>query len=169
MDAVTLGALSLPGTDGGTHRLGSGASGRWCWSSSATSADCTAASTPSCGGTGIRSAGEIGRRHREPRLRAALRRGRADSLPRAIDDDGRARAASVPQVSWYRLLHPGTWHATWKTYQRGHRVHAPGPRVTQLGATFILGPGSRVRYAHVDRDSTDHAPIEALLDAVTPA
>jgi hypothetical protein len=85
-----------------------------------------------------------------------------------VDDDGRAAAAAaVPEVSWYRLLHPSTWHATWQTHRRGHRVHAPGPRVTQLGATFIVGPGSRVRYAHVDRDSTDHAPIEAVLDAIT--
>ena len=28
--------------------------------------------------------------------------------------------------------------ATWK---RGHRIHKPGKRVTQLGATFVLGPG----------------------------
>ena len=35
----------------------------------------------------------------------------------------------------------------------------------------LVGPGSRVRYAHVDRDSTDHAPIEAVLGAIagTPA
>jgi peroxiredoxin len=84
-----------------------------------------------------------------------------------VDDDGRAaRAASVPEVSWYRLLHPTTWRATWGTHRRGYRVHAPGKRVTQLGATFVVGPGARVRYAHVDRDSTDHAPLEEVLTAL---
>lgn len=84
-----------------------------------------------------------------------------------VDDDGRAAAAaSVPQVSWYRLLHPSTWRATRETYRRGHRVRAPGKRVTQLGATFVVGPGNRVRYAHVDRDSTDHAPLDEILSAL---
>jgi peroxiredoxin len=86
-----------------------------------------------------------------------------------VDDDGRAAAAAaVPHASWYRLLHPSTWRATRETYRRGHRVHAPGRRVTQLGATFVVGPGPRVRYAHVDRDSTDHAPIDEVLGAVAP-
>jgi len=84
-----------------------------------------------------------------------------------VDDDGRAaRAASVPEVSWYRLLHPTTWGATWATHRRGYRVHAPGRRVRQLGATFVVGPGPHVRYAHVDRDSTDHAPAEEVLAAL---
>jgi hypothetical protein len=38
--------------------------------------------------------------------------------------------------------------------------------VTQLGATFVVGPGPRVRYAHVDADSTDHAPIDDVLHAL---
>jgi peroxiredoxin len=88
-------------------------------------------------------------------------------FPVLIDDDGRAaEAASVPQASWFGLLHPSTWRATVDTYRRGHRVHAPGPRVTQLGATFVIGPGDRVRYAHVDRDSTDHAPLGEVLAAL---
>ena len=84
-----------------------------------------------------------------------------------VDGDGRAAAAAaVPQASWYRLLHPSTWRATLATSRRGYRVHAPGPRVTQLGATFVVGPGDRVRYAHVDADSTDHAPIDEVFDAL---
>ena len=87
-----------------------------------------------------------------------------------VDDDGcAAAAASVPEVSWYRLLHPSTWRATWETHRRGHRVHAPGKRVTQLGATFVVGPGPRVGYAHVDRDSTDHAPVDEVLRALALA
>ena len=84
-----------------------------------------------------------------------------------VDDDAKAaRAASVKVASWYRLLHPSTWRATFATWRRGHRIHSPGKRVTQLGATFVLGPGNEVRYTHVDADSTDHADIPEVLAAV---
>jgi len=83
-----------------------------------------------------------------------------------VDDDAQAAdAASVNNASWYRLLHPTTWAATVATWRRGHRIHSPGKRVTQLGATFVLGPGNEVRYSHVDADSTDHAAIPDVLAA----
>jgi peroxiredoxin len=83
-----------------------------------------------------------------------------------VDDDARAaHAASVGVASWYRLLHPTTWRATVETWRRGHRIHQPGKRVTQLGATFVLGPGDQVRYSHVDADSTDHASVPDVLAA----
>jgi hypothetical protein len=37
--------------------------------------------------------------------------------------------------------------------------------VTQLGATFVVGPGDQVRYSHVDPDSTDHAPVPDIFAA----
>ena len=84
-----------------------------------------------------------------------------------VDDDARAAAAaSVPEIPWHRLLHPKSWVATWQTYRRGHRIHAPGERVQQVGATFILGPGDRVRYAHVDADGPDHAPLDDVLGVI---
>jgi peroxiredoxin len=84
-----------------------------------------------------------------------------------VDDDGRAaEAAAVPSASWFRLLHPGTWRATRETHRRGHRVHRAGKRVRQLGATFVVGPGSAVRYRHVDADSTDHAALDDILGAL---
>jgi peroxiredoxin len=84
-----------------------------------------------------------------------------------VDDDAKAaHAASVTFASWYRLLHPTTSRATIAAYKRGRRIHAPGKRVTQLGATFVLGPGNEVRYSHVDADSTDHAAIPDVLAAV---
>jgi peroxiredoxin len=85
-------------------------------------------------------------------------------FPVLVDDDGAAaRAASVRSASWAGLLHPRTWGASVATWRRGHRVHASGARVTQLGATFVVGPGDTVAYAHLDADSTDHAPLDDVL------
>ncbi len=35
-----------------------------------------------------------------------------------------------------------------------------------FGATFVIGPGDVVRYTHIDRDSTDHAPLDEVLAAL---
>ena len=84
-----------------------------------------------------------------------------------VDDDARAaHAASLTNASWWRLLHPSTWAATRETWRRGYRIHKAGTRVTQLGATFVLGPGNQVRYAHLDPDSTRHAPLDDVLAAL---
>jgi peroxiredoxin len=84
-----------------------------------------------------------------------------------VDDEGRAAsAAAVRTVSFVRLLHPRTWKGSVETWRNGHRVHRQGKRVTQLGATFVLGPGDRVRYAHVDGDSTDHASLDDVIGAL---
>jgi peroxiredoxin len=81
-----------------------------------------------------------------------------------VDDNAQAAAtASVRTASWYGLLHPTTWRASLETWRYGHRIHKAGKRVKQLGATFVLGPGDQVRYSHVDADSTDHAPVDAVL------
>jgi aspartate/glutamate racemase len=87
-----------------------------------------------------------------------------------VDDDARAAsAASVRKVNFLKLLGPGTWSATRRTWKDGYRVHKNGKRVNQLGATFVIGPGSTVHYAHVDADSTDHAPLVDVLAALPPA
>jgi peroxiredoxin len=83
-----------------------------------------------------------------------------------VDDDAKAaHAASVRFASWFQLLHPTTWRATVATWKQGHRIHKAGKRVTQLGATFVVGPGANVRYSHIDGDSTDHASIPDVLAA----
>jgi hypothetical protein len=38
--------------------------------------------------------------------------------------------------------------------------------VTQLGATFVVGPGAQVRYEHLDEHSADHAPLDDVLEAL---
>jgi peroxiredoxin len=94
---------------------------------------------------------------------------REENIPYTVlvDDDARAAgAASLPSLGWPAMLHPRTWRATVETWRRGHRVHKAGARVTQLGATFVVGPGDRVRYEHLDRDSTDHAPVAEVLAAL---
>ncbi len=81
-----------------------------------------------------------------------------------VDDDAAAaRAASLRTLSWFQLLHPRTWKATRETSKRGHHVHKAGRRVKQVGATFVIGAGERIRYEHLDADSTDHAPLDAVI------
>ena len=90
--------------------------------------------------------------------------------PVLVDEDGAAaKAAAVTVSSFLGLFHPRSWAGTWQTYQRGYRVHAAGPRVTQLGATFVIGPGPELLYSHLDGDATDHAPIDDVLAAIPTA
>lgn len=87
--------------------------------------------------------------------------------PVLVDDRGEAaRAAAVRVASWFELLHPRTWAATRETRKRGYRIHRAGKRVKQLGGTFVIGPGPSLLYEHVDADSTDHAPLERVLEAL---
>jgi peroxiredoxin len=84
-----------------------------------------------------------------------------------VDDDAAAAgAASIQTIGWYKLLHPRTWKATRATSKRGYHVHKAGKRVRQIGATFVIGPADRVRYEHLDRDSTDHAAVDEIIAAL---
>jgi peroxiredoxin len=84
-----------------------------------------------------------------------------------VDDDARAaNAASLRTLSWFQLLHPRTWKATRATSKRGHHVHKAGKRVKQIGATFVIAPGDRILYEHMDADSTDHAPVDEVVAAL---
>jgi peroxiredoxin len=84
-----------------------------------------------------------------------------------VDDDAvAANAASLKTLNWFQLLHPRTWKATRATSKRGYHVHKAGKRVKQIGATFVIGPGDRIRYEHMDFDSTDHAPVDEVVAAL---
>jgi peroxiredoxin len=88
-------------------------------------------------------------------------------FPVLVDDEGlAARAASLRVASFFELLHPRTWKATRETWQRGYRIHRAGRRVNQLGATFVIAPGPRLVYEHLDADSTDHASLDEVLAAL---
>jgi peroxiredoxin len=84
-----------------------------------------------------------------------------------VDDDAAAaNAASVRTLSWFQLLHPRTWKATRETSKRGYHVRKAGKRVKQVGGTFVIGAAGRVTFEHLDADSTDHADVSAVMDAV---
>jgi len=84
-----------------------------------------------------------------------------------VDDAATAAsAASVRTLNWFRLLHPRTWKATRETSRRGHHTHKPGARVKQIGATFVIDTEGRLRYEHLDADSTDHADLGAVVEAL---
>ena len=41
-----------------------------------------------------------------------------------------------------------------------------GRRVTQLGATFVIGPGSQLHHEHLDAEAWDHAALGEVLGAL---
>jgi len=89
--------------------------------------------------------------------------------PVLVDDDAEAaRLARVNRGSIANILTPSTYRDSIGTWRRGHRIHKSGKRVLQLGATFVVGPGDRVAYEHIDATTTDHAPLEEVLSALAP-
>ena len=113
-------------------------------------------------GGGIVAIGTGNRRYAE----SFVRDERIPFLVLVDDEASAAQAASVRTLNWARLLHPRTWKATRQTSKRGYHVHRAGRRVRQIGATFVIGAGDRVRYEHLDSDSTDHADIDEVLSAL---
>ena len=88
-------------------------------------------------------------------------------FPVLVDDDARAaRAAAVKKASPWGLFNPKSFPGARRARRSGHRIHKSGKRVTQLGATFVIGPGQTVRYEHVDAHTADHAPLEEVLAAL---
>lgn len=89
-------------------------------------------------------------------------------FPVLVDDDGEAaRAASVKKVNFATLIaDPRSIAGASRAYRDGFRIKKSGKRVNQLGATFVVGPGSTVRYEHVDDHTADHAPMADVLAAI---
>jgi peroxiredoxin len=89
-------------------------------------------------------------------------------FPVVVDDDGAAaRLVGAGRMTPRGLVAalPGSRRA----WRAGHRLHRSGRRVTQLGATLVVGPGDVVRYAHLDRHTADHAPLDDVLAALREA
>jgi len=89
-------------------------------------------------------------------------------FPVLVDDSAdAANAAAVRKVNVATLLlDPRSLKGARQAHRDGFRIKRSGRRVNQLGATFVLGPGSQVRYAHVDAHTADHAPLADVLAAL---
>jgi peroxiredoxin len=90
-------------------------------------------------------------------------------FPVLVDDGAdAANAAAVKKVNFATLLFdPRSIKGARRAHREGYRVKKSGKRVNQLGATFVVGPGSHVRYEHVDAHTADHAPVEEVLAALS--
>ena len=85
-------------------------------------------------------------------------------FPVLVDDDAEAaHLASVKRGSAWNVLGPKTYGDSVRTWRRGHKIHMSGKRVFQLGATFVVGPGDRLVYEHIDQTTVDHAPLEEVM------
>jgi len=83
-------------------------------------------------------------------------------------DDGAAAAktAAIKRVWFHQLFDPASYAGTRRAWAAGHRIGKPSRRTNQLGATFVVGPGDRLRYEHRDAHTADHAPMEEILAAL---
>ena len=91
-------------------------------------------------------------------------------FPVLVDDRAEAaRAASVRKVNFARLLFdPRSLGGARRAHRAGYRVKKSGKRVNQLGASFVIGPGRKLRYSHIDEHTADHASVDELLAALPP-
>jgi len=90
-------------------------------------------------------------------------------FPVLVDDTGAAaRAASLKGggSALLRMASPSVISGGIRARKAGHRQHKVGDRPLQLGATFVLGPGRAIGYAHLDKDFADHAPLSAVMAAL---
>lgn len=84
-----------------------------------------------------------------------------------LDEDGTAAdAAKVKTGGLMELVGPRSVGYGALAFFKGKRQHRTGRRPTQLGATFVIGPGNRIRYEHLDDDVADHALFEDVLAAI---
>jgi peroxiredoxin len=92
-------------------------------------------------------------------------------FPVLVDDHSHAaHAAQVKRVNFKVLLFDNRSREGAKAaHAAGHRIHWPGKRTNQLGATFVLAPGNVVLYEHVDEHTADHAPVDDVLGALRNA
>lgn len=92
-------------------------------------------------------------------------------FPVLVDDHSHAaHAAQVKRVNFRVLLFDKrSREGTKAAREAGHRIHWPGKRTNQLGATFVIAPGNVVAYEHIDDHSADHAPLAEVIAAIGKA
>lgn len=87
-----------------------------------------------------------------------------------IDADAEAaNAANVRKGSRAQVMGPAAIMRGVKTFLGGGKQGRPGARILQLGATFVIEPGGRIRYEHYAQASSDNAPMGEVLAALPPA
>lgn len=102
-----------------------------------------------------------------PQLGRAFVEDYAIPYPVLVDPKGEAaQVASLVSMPFWKMFHPASYAGTVRAWKAGHRIGEPGARVTQLGATFVVGPGPKLHYAHRDAHSADHPSLDALLAAL---
>ncbi len=101
-------------------------------------------------------------------------------FPVLVDEDARAAdAASVERAGLAQLFALSSFSATVRALRSGFRIGRPGKRVNQLGATFVVAPAARrdaptgpdersslLLYRHYDAHPADHAPMNAIFEAL---
>lgn len=87
--------------------------------------------------------------------------------PVLIDSDARAaQAATIGRMSFFGMFTPASYPGTIRAWRAGHRIGASGKRVTQLSASFVVGPGPTLLYEHRNKHGADHPPVEEVLAAL---
>jgi hypothetical protein len=92
-------------------------------------------------------------------------------FPVLVDDQSHAaHAAQVKRVNFKVLLFDKRSREGAKAARAGgHRIHWPGKRTNQLGASFVIAPGNVVGYDHIDEHTADHAPLDDVIAALGKA
>jgi peroxiredoxin len=87
--------------------------------------------------------------------------------PVLIDADARAaKMATIGRMSFFGMFTPASYPGTIRAWRAGHRIGTSGNRVTQLAASFVVGPGPTLLYEHRNRHGADHAPLGEVLAAL---
>ena len=87
--------------------------------------------------------------------------------PVLIDADARAAtAATIGRMSFLGMFTPASYPGTIRAWRAGHRIGMSGDRVTQLAASFVVGPGPTLYYEHRNEHGADHPPLDEVLAAL---
>ena len=84
--------------------------------------------------------------------------------PVLIDPDAHAaKAATIGRMSFLGMFTPSSYPGTIRAWRAGHRIGTSGKRVTQLAASFVVGPGPTLLYEHRNKHGADHPPLAEVL------
>lgn len=101
---------------------------------------------------------------------AAFAEQEAIDFPLLVDPElASYTAAGARRARATTLLRPRQAGRALGALRRGRRQHALGPSPMQLGATHVIAAGGDVRYAWINADLGDDAPLEDVRQAVRRA